>query len=131
MATIDLTDDELVNLQWLLQAIGADGGIGVRIMTFASGPWANGLWLKLAGASTQGRATPLRTLDQLRSALGAYAATADTQQQTDDLRAASAAYSAQIAAMVARIDASGVASGDADPIRRLEALVAAVTPKGG
>lgn len=111
MASIDLTDEEAVNLKWLLDAIGCpSGNTGVRILQFANtGKWSTSLWKKLSVVVATIKTVPARSLDQLRADLGAYAASATTQQTCDDLRAVLDDANAIIAAASSTLTKMGIA----------------------
>jgi hypothetical protein len=124
---IDLTDEELINLKWLLEALGADGGLGVRVMMFAAtGPWASSLWAKLVAPASKVGVPPIQTLDDLRIALGEYAATAQTQQEVNDLRSAQSEVVGTLDQITAALDLAKVAA--APIVDRVKALAAAVPP---
>lgn len=97
MPNVNLTDDEVVNLVWLLNAIGAGAPSNqVDHLANARGPWAFTAISKLAAVCKDpSLVTAFRSIDWLRQAVGRFVATTATQQQVDALTATVAAYAAR------------------------------------
>ena len=124
MPSVDLTDDEIANLRWLLEAIGA-GRASERIPYMAnanSGAWAAAALSKLIAADGA-NLLPLKSNDQLRQDLGRFAADAKTQEEVDTLRALLAASQTALDAVNAKLDAVGVVSTrPGDAVDRIDLL---------
>jgi hypothetical protein len=92
MPTIDLTNTEAVAIATLMDALGGgDPALALPFLQQIGGPWAETIRAKLAAV-----ASATARIDAVREALGRYAATAQTAQEVDDLRAQMAAYVANL-----------------------------------
>ena len=81
---VDLADDQLANLRWLLQAIGGDvSTLPIAILTVLDSGWAANAFKALPDP----KVPPSMTLDDARIALGRFAADNATVQQVADLKA--------------------------------------------
>lgn len=107
MPSVVFTDEEVANLRWLLDAIGAGPPKdAIEYLTNArTGAWAASARAKLADVDAGVR--PLKSNDQLRIDLGRFAADNATQEEVENLRAMMKGAQDNVTAAHAKLDELG------------------------
>lgn len=129
MPAIELDDEVVVNLRWLLEAIGAGRqSESIAYLTNAnSGSWAARALQYLAAVDT-GALAPLKSNDQLRIDLGRFAADAKTQEEVNTLRSQLTKAQALLERTHEQLETCGVPSEKpGDIVERIGKLAIATT----